>query len=339
MSEAPVADAAPVALSVEQGVAALRAQRTPAVEPEDAPEAPVEAAEEPEEIEAETSPAEEPEAEGEAPAEEVEAEAEAEPVVVAEPPKYWSKDAKAEFALLPPNLQAVVLAQEGPREEAAAKAKSEAAAQTQAAQAEIGKVQQLADHLAGFLPQAIEAFRNRWGDAPDWKTYAEEYGADAAFIAKAEHDQHLDLLQKTAQATEAAQAEARDATVKAEFVKLAEIAPDLADPVEGPKRRGEITNFLLAAGLDRDAIKDISAIEMALARDAKLWREAQAALRTPPKPKPAPVAPKAPVRPAAAAQVRTTQMRSLEQHQARLEKSGDVMDAVRLLQARRKSVP
>src|SRR5437773_1566221 len=58
-----------------------------------------------------------------------EEEAEADPegeVDRLEPPKYWSKDAKARFAELDPDLQAVVLSQEGPREAAAARTKAEA---------------------------------------------------------------------------------------------------------------------------------------------------------------------------------------------------------------------
>lgn len=295
MSESATPDSGP--LTVDQAIA-MQLPPEPAEEP--AQEAPVEAAEG-EQAEGAASAPEEAEGEAEEPAEAEETEAEAEAVEPVDPPKYWSQDAKARFAELPPELQAVVLEQEGPREEAAAKAKSEAAAEKQAAQAEIGKVQQLADHLSEFLPQAIEAFKSRWGEAPDWKAYAEEYGAEAMIIAKVEHEDQLALLQQTARATEIAQTEARQAQVDAEFIKLAEIAPDLADPVEGQKRRAEITRFLEDAGLPKADIRNISAVEMTLARDAKLYREAQAALKTRPTPKPASApAPRSPVRPAAA---------------------------------------
>jgi hypothetical protein len=317
-------------MSVDQAVAALM----PEPVEDAAPEAPVEAAAEPEEIEAEASPAEETDGEAETPAEGEEAEADAEPVVAAEPPKYWSQDAKAKFAELPPELQAVVLQQEGPREEAAAKAKAEAAAEKQAAQEEVAKVTQLAEQLSGFLPQAIEAFQNRWGAAPDWKAYADQYGAEAMIIAKVEHDEHLALLQQTAQATEAAQAQAREATIKAEFAILAEIEPELVDPVKGQERRAEVTKYLMADGFAPEVLKDISAREMRLARKAMLWDQAQAALKARPTPKPAP-APvvRAPVRPAAGQSQSPTQ-RAAATANNRFAQTRSVDDAVALLLAK-----
>jgi hypothetical protein len=328
MSEAPTPDAGP--LSVDQAVAALM----PEPVEDAAPEAPVEAADEPE-IEAEASPAEETEGEAETPPEEEEAEAEPEAVAPAEPPKYWSQDAKAKFAELPPELQAVVLQQEGPREEAAAKVKAEAAAERQAAQAEVAKVTQLAEHLSGFLPQAIEAFQNRWGAAPDWKAYADQFGAEAMILAKVEHEEHLALLQQTAQATEAAQAQAREATIKAEFAILAEIDPELADPAKGQERRAEVTKYLMADGFAPEVLKDISAREMRLARKAMLWDQAQAALKARPTPKPAPApAVRAPVRPAAAP-AQSSSRSALQQAQSRFNLDPSPDNATALLLAQR----
>lgn len=327
MSETPTTEPGP--LSVDQAIAAL----TPEPVEEQAPEAPVEAAEG-EQAEGEASAPEEAVEGAESPEAADEATEEEAPVEAAEPPAYWSKDAKEAFGQLPPELQAVVLAQEGPREEAAAKAKADAAAQVQAAQAEVSKVVQLAEHLSGFLPQAIEAFKSRWGEAPDWAAYATEHGAEAAFVAKAQHEQELALLQQTAQATAIAQNEAREASVKAEFARLAEIAPDLADPVEGPKRRTEITTFLVNAGIPAEAIRDISAVEMALARDAKLYREAQAALKARPTPKPAPVAAtRSPVRPAASAS-QSPQRSALQAAQLRFNLNPSAENAAALLLAK-----
>lgn len=317
------------ALSVDQAIAALM----PEPAEQGAPEA-VDTAAEPEEIEGEANAPEDTEGEAEAPADGDEAEVEPEAVAPVDPPKYWSQDAKAKFAELPPELQAVVLAQEGPREEAAAKAKAEAAQQTQAAQAEVAKVQQLADHLGSFLPQAIETFKSKWGDAPDWMAYATEYGAEAMIVAKVQHEQELALLQQTAQATERAQDAAREAAVKVEFQKLAEIAPELADPVEGPKRRSEVTSFLVSEGLAEDDIRNITAVEMALANDAMQWRKAQAALKARPTPKPNPAAaPRSPVRPAAAAPVPA--QRTATQVANRFAQTRSVDDAVALLLARK----
>jgi hypothetical protein len=326
MSEAPTSEAGP--LSFDQAVAALIPEQVE----EQAPEAPAEAAAEPEQIEGEASPPEDAEGEAETPPEAEEAEAE--PVVAAEPPKYWSQDAKAVFSAMTPEQQAVVLAQEAPREEITAKVKAEAAAVSQQAREEIGKVQQLADHLTDFLPQAIEAFKSQWGTNPDWKAFAEQHGADAMILAKVEHDDQLALLKQTAQATELAQSQAREATVKAEFAALAEIAPDLADPVAGPAKRTEIVKYLIAEGLQADNIRDISAKEMVLARKAMLWDQAQAALKARPPPKPAPApAQRSPVRPAAAAQD-SSQRSSVQAAQSRFNLNPSRENAEALLAAK-----
>ena len=154
MSESAPTESGP--LSVDQAIASL----VPETVEETAPAAPVEAVAEPE-IEAEASPAEETPDEAEKPAEGDEETPEPEPVAALDPPPYWKQEAKAVFATLTPEQQAVVLEQEGPREEITAKVKAEAAERRQQADAEIGKVQQLASQLADFLPQALETFNAR----------------------------------------------------------------------------------------------------------------------------------------------------------------------------------
>lgn len=326
MSESASPESGP--LSVEQAVAALMPEP---VEPS-APEAPVEAAEELAEPQGETSAPEEAEGEAEQPAEVEATETEPEPVVAADPPKYWSQDAKAKFAELSPELQAVVLAQEGPREEAAAKAKADAETVRKAADAELGKVQQLAEQLGDFLPKAIEVFQSKWGDAPDWVAYAQEFGAAAMTIAKAQHEQDFALLQRTAEATAQAQAQAREQYVRTEFATLAEIAPELADPTKGAERRTEVTKYLVADGIAPQAIKDISAREMRIAHKAMLWDRAQAAGKARP---PAPAAPvsTAPVRPAAGA-AQSPQRSAVQQAQARFNLNPSAENAAALLLAK-----
>lgn len=325
MSESATPESGP--LSVEQAVAAL----TPQPVEQEAPEAPVEAAAEAVETEGETSTPEEAEGEAEQPAEVEEAEAEPEPVVAADPPKYWSQDAKAKFAELPPELQAVVLAQEGPREEAAAKAKAEAAAKVAAADAEVSKVSQLAQQLGEFLPQALEVFQSRWGSDPDWVAYAQEHGAEAMTLAKAQHEQELTHLQRLASAKQNADVQAHEAFVKAEFTKLADIAPDLADPTTGGEKRQAVVKYLSDNGIDPGSIRNISAAEMLIAHKARLYDEAQAALKARPIPKPAAApAVRSPVRPAAAPAQTSTQ-RTAAQVANRFAQTRSVDDAVALL--------
>jgi hypothetical protein len=270
---------------------------------EQAPEAPQAAAEEATEPQGETSTPEEAQGEPAEPAEGEEAEAEGGAVAPAEPPRYWSKDAKEAFAALPADLQAVVLAQEGPREEAAAKVKAEAAAKTAEAQAEMGKVTQLAEHLSGFLPQALETFKARWGDEPDWVAVAQEHGAEAMTLAKAQYDAEKSQIAKLVEAKREADALAHQAYLKAEFAKLAELAPELApdatDPKQGQEARQAVVKYAISNGIAEADIAHISAAEMLIARKAMLWDEAQAKLKAAPKPKPAPLKP-ALVRPGAA---------------------------------------
>lgn len=291
------------ALTAEQAEALLLAPETQAEIETEAPEAPEEAAAEPQETEGEDQTPEDAEAQPEEQAEGEEAEAESEPVVAAEPPKYWSKDAKDAFAKLPPDLQAVVLAQEGPREEAAARAKAEATKQAQEAQAELTKVQTLAAALNERLPQWLQTFQSRWGATPpDWVAFAQANGTEAMTLAKAQYDAEREQIVQAAQETQRAQLIAHEQFLRTEFATLAEIQPELApdakDPRKGAEVRREVTGWLAEQGIPKEALAQISATEMSLAYDAMRWRKAQAELKAAPKSKPAAPAPRAPVRPA-----------------------------------------
>src|SRR5690242_11022318 len=100
------------------------------------------------------------------------------------PPKYWSKDAKARFAELDPDLQAVVLSQEGPREAAAARAKAEAEHVRTAAVQEAAQARHLLEQLAEALPEALQSFNARWQGTPDWAAIAELHGVEAMQAAR-----------------------------------------------------------------------------------------------------------------------------------------------------------
>jgi hypothetical protein len=234
---------------------------------------------------ADASEAEEP-GDGE---EEADAEEEAAEPLTA--PAYWSKDAKARFAELDPQLQAVVLSQEGPREAAAAKAKADAAEETKAARAQLQGVQTLSQQLNDFLPEAIETFQRRWGD-PDWEATIEQYGAEQAARLKARYEKEQSQLRQVTQATQVAQTQAHQAYVLEQFQALAELdpelAPDVKDPTKGVDKRQAVSKYLVSAGVDPNHIANISAVEMTLARKAMLWDQAQAAAKAKPK---APVQP------------------------------------------------
>lgn len=321
------------ALSVDQAIAKL----APEPVEQAAPEAPVEAAAEPEEIEGEASAPEDSNAEPEEQAEgETEAEAEPEAVAPADPPKYWSHEAKAKFAELPPELQAVVLAQEGPREEATAKAKADAAEQSRVATTEMQKVAELAEGLAERLPQWIARFEDQWGaQAPDWVAFGQEHGAEAMTMAKTQYEADRQKLSDAAAETAKAQALAQEAFFKAEHAKLAEIAPDLANPETGPAKRSEVSQYLVKQGVAPSSIEMISAVEMNLAHKAMLWDQAQAAIKARPKATPAAPAATSPVRPAAALAQSSPQRSALSAAQARFNLNPSADNAEALLLARK----
>lgn len=309
-------------LSVEAAISSLT--ETP-VEHE---EAPVEAGEAPEpepEIEADPT-AEDDASEPDEAADGVEDEEPAEAAAPVEAPVYWTQDAKAKFAELPPELQAVVLSQEGPREAAAAKAKQEAAEYRAQADQEVAKVHTLAEQLNQFLPKALESFKGKW-DGIDWEAWVDQ-DPEAALKAKFAYDADQATMAQLQAATQEAETQAHVAFLKAEAAKLPDLAPDLADPEKGPERRTKVAQHLLSMGIAPEALKTISAAEMAIAYDAYLYRQAKAGLTAAPKPKPAPVKPV--VKPAAAAlpQNRTTQAAN------RFAQTRSVDDAIAVLLAR-----
>lgn len=349
MSESATPDAGP--LTVEQAIESL-APSAPPVEQEDTASEVIETPEATE-PQGETTTPEDTDAEPVEPAEGEETEAEPEAVAPVEPPKYWSQEAKAKFALLDPELQAVVLSQEGPREEATAKVKAEAAQKIQAADAELAKVNQLAAALNERVPEWLEVFKDReqqfqdrWGtQPPNWLEIAAGHGDEAATRLKLQYDTEKDQLQTVKTATEQARTQALEAqriasqaTLKVEWQKLAEIAPELApdvsDPSKGAEARQEVTKWLFDKGFPPEAIAQISADELSLAHDAKRWREAQAALKAAPKPKPAALAPRTPVRPAAA-QAQSSPQRAATQVANRFAQTRSIDDAVALLLAKK----
>lgn len=315
------------ALSFEQAVSMLDvAPEAPPEQEQDAPQSAPEASAEAVEItEGETSTPEEAEAGAETPDEAGEAEGEEAPVVAAEPPKYWSQEAKAKFAELPPELQAVVLQQEGPREEAAAKAKQEAAEVRQKAEQKLAQVSRFADALTARIPQWQAAFRSKWGESPDWVAHAQAVGSEQATLDKLQFEQERELLAEAEKAQTIAQQQAHQAYIKGEEAKLQ--GTELSEPA----KRREVAQYLLENGKDEvtpDRLGQISAFELQLAHKAMLWDRAQAALKQAPKQQQK-VPARTPVKPAAAQP--SSQQRTAAQVANRFAQTRSIDDAVALL--------
>ena len=251
-------------------------------------------------------------------------------------PAYWSQEAKAEFELLAqtnPKLAAVVLAQEGPREAATAKAKDEAAKIREAAEKELAGVQQFAEQIKPWLSQAVQTFRSRWGDNPDWGAYAAQHGVEAMTLAKTQWEGERDQLKRVAEAAQTAEVKARQVYVANEFKELERLAPDLVSGEDGGvAKRTEITNYLVkTVGYAPEVVRDISAQDMVIARKAMLWDQAQAKSAPKPAPKPAPSATQPLSRGSAAVGSTDPKAKAAVTAQNRFHKSGSIKDAIAYL--------
>jgi hypothetical protein len=250
------------------------------------------------------------------------------------PPKYWSKDAKARFAELDPDLQAVVLSQEGPREAAAARVKAEAEQVRSAALQEAAQARHLLAELAEALPEAVERFDARWEGTPDWAAIAQTHGVEAMTAVRAQYEAEAAQLERASQAASAAMRAGHHAYVAAEFERLKSLDPELTHPRTGGQRRTEVTHYLHDAGFEPDALMQISALEMSLARKAMLWDQAQAKAGTSnTNPRPDRQATRSLARGGASAGPVDPQARRAAQARNRFVKSRSVEDAVALLNA------
>jgi hypothetical protein len=251
-----------------------------------------------------------------------------------EPPKYWSKEAKARFAELDPDLQAVVLAQEGPREEAAARAKAETRAVRDEALQQVELAAQLLETLSEALPEAYGQWRAGWQGTPDWAEIARTHGVEAADMAREQFAAEQAHLAQAQAAVEAAgQARARLVAAR-EVVALRELEPELLDEERGDELRAEIAEYLAGKGVDPDALPHISAVEIHLARKAMLWDRAQDRARSSTvNHRPAPASTRPLARGGASTGPADPKARRAAQAKSRFAKSRSVEDAVALLNA------
>lgn len=317
MSELPPSEGA---LSISEAVSALQSRPEPVEQqPAETPEP---------EISAESTAEDAPE-----PQEAVEGEQQADPEAPVEAtpaPAWWTAEQKARFADLPADVQQIIAATEGNREQATSKAKQEAAEARKRADAELAGVTELSKSLAEFLPKAVETFQSRW-EGVDWAALPAQVGAEEAFRLKALFDQEQVTLRQVAVEKTKADELAHATFVKAEMERLAELAPPLVDPKDGPKLRSEVANYLMEGGIGADAIKYISASEMTVAWKAMQWDRAQAGLKARPAPQPAPKALKP-----SSGQATNSTTRSAEEASKRLSATGSINDAVAFLRASRR---
>lgn len=298
---------------------------------------------EPEPVETETElealDAPEPiEAEPEA-VEAVEVEAEPEPVSEVNAPTYWPADKKAEFARLPPDLQALVAEQEQGRVAAVNKAQQEATEARKSLSAEAERLAHVANQVRSVVEVAEQQHRRvvpelgmPWEEV-DWGAWFQQDRLTATQF-RAQYDLEQSELQRMNSAKQQAEALEYDQFLQAEMARIPELVPALIDKVEGPKRFQALQSHLVERGISQDRLKFITAVELSIAYDAMQWRQAQAkaqALQS--APRTAAPAPR-PVRPSGGAPPQDNTLQALE---ARVARTGSLDDVLALRKARRKA--
>ncbi len=297
---APVAESAP--LSIEAAVKhqqTLRAKGATRVsDPEPEPEAETEARE-PVEADTESDPFTQADQDVEGEPEEANAEddneAPPEPETAIAAPQFWDAEGKERFAKLSPASQREVVEYEKQRTAAVAKAMQKAAETTKHSEAKLRQLQETAERIGEY----VEAQSTYMQDWDNWlgshaaqelaQTNPTAYNAELARYDREKRDYEKVQADK-------AQADAVtfNAYVEEQRKLLPEVAPELADPKEGPARMRDTTNYLSELGIPLEQVRGISAIEARIAFKAMLWDRAQAKAKETLKPKPKPAGPTAP---------------------------------------------
>lgn len=201
-----------------------------------------------------------------------------------DPPQFLDATERETFKALPRAAQEMILKHDKSLVADYTRKTQETAKQRKTLDARLEKI--------GEVLTEREQSLKEW-DEVDWvelagRVSAEEYNRYRAQMDKERRE--YAALRNTKAAEEAENLRSHNET---ELRTLAEIAPELADPREGPKRRGELIAYLRDnEGFDLDRLQWISARELAIAADARKWREHQASLKAqkaaPPKLKPKP---------------------------------------------------
>lgn len=359
---APAADSG--SLSVDQGIAALRA-----LSPEPAAEAPADdqieaAAEQEDETEAaaeapdgdvageddpqsEAEPAAEDDPGAETPAEDDPAETVEPAEPVADAPHFWPAEAKAKFAALPPELQLIVAEQAKAGDRVVTKAVEEAAQARKTFEGQASQATQLAEELNAFLPDALKTFADRWAGV-QWAEWA-KVEPDKALAARFEFEAEQEQLGKLQAATAEANRQEHERFVTAEADTLSKLAsehaPELLDPKVGQGRRVEIGQYLVGSGIPAERLANISAVETIVAYKAMMFDRATATAKAaaersrtaPPVVRPKPAAPpvRAAVRPSASPASASPRQSTLQAAERRLDREGSMDAGIAALRARR----
>lgn len=240
-------------------------------EPVEGEETPPEPAEEPEEApeDAGEEPADEDAGEEE-PEEPAEEEEPAAPVV--EPPHFWSAEMKAKFGSLPPDMQEHIAETEKARVAHVNAAQQQFVEARKAATAEAEKFIKQAPKIEALLEEVQTAYKANDWETIDWAAWADA-DPGAALKGKLQYDAQVSQMQRLEAAKQEAEAEAFKAYTIEQAGELQRLAPDIA---ADDAKRGDIVNYLIKEnGYDPELIRGIRAKDVVIAHKAMLWDRAQ----------------------------------------------------------------
>jgi hypothetical protein len=251
-------------------------------------------------------------------------------VEAVEAPQFWSKEAKDNFATLPPETQSFLIEQDKAAQKAIGAKFEEAAAARKAAEAKAASLTQIGEQVQTIAEQAEAAFGSRWANFTDavWLKLSQD-DPQKYIQYKAQYDAEQTTLQQAQAARDVTARIERERWLAQQAEDLKTHAPELVDPVKGQERIDKVRSYLLGRGVAEQDLTDISAGVAALAWDSYQLHELrknkpQAAIKP---------APKAGVAPAASSSVPPPQ-RELARLQNRFNQTGSREDAVKLLLAK-----
>ena len=315
----------------ESVVAELMAETQPVVEETAAPvpEAPDEAAEEPDPIPEGDQPSDldTPETASDEDAEEVEPER---PAI--EPPHFWSAEDKARFGEMPYELQLVVQKNEREGSKATTLKLEEAALAKKAADAKAQALTGLAERIEAAAEQAETTFANRWTgmDQAQWLKLSRD-NPQQYIQLKAQHDAEQDAVQRAQSAKGAAEQVKRDQWRGQQIEALKTLQPELVDPVKGAENLSALGAYLVQQGAAEQDLPNIGALEMTVAWKAMQFDALQKLKPT------LKSQPKAALRPAAAPPAVPSAQREMQTLTNRFAQTGSREDLVALMLAEQRA--
>lgn len=198
-----------------------------------------------------------------------------EPETVVDPPHFWSKEEKEQFAAWPPEVQEQVKAKADADERYLNQQKQEAAEAKKASASEAQALREIGKRVEAAALAAESRFADKWrGADPQWWARLASEQPDQYVVLKAQYDADQDATRQATAAREATERVAREEWVKEEGERLKTLAPELFGP-EGKKVGEELKSYLIESGAAEQDLSDLSAVAWQMALKAMKYDKAQ----------------------------------------------------------------